>query len=152
MNFETFGKPALQIGALRVWVHGRQFPDAEDAWDGNWLNVSAHYAAHGARVAVSGALLDTVSFANFSKQPKDLHESLAGEAVLESFEPELVARIHGAGRSGRMRLRVEMTPNNLMQGHWFEEELDQPYLPVTIDSCLILLERYPVRQAAERGA
>src|SRR5690348_16008181 len=65
MNFESLGPPALQIGALRIWVHGRQLPEAVDEWDGNWLNVSAHYAAHGAGVAVSGSILDTVSFATF---------------------------------------------------------------------------------------
>ena len=36
----------------------QQFPEAEDEWDGNWLNVSADYAAHGAGVAVSASILD----------------------------------------------------------------------------------------------
>src|SRR5690606_947662 len=133
--------------ALRIWVHDRQFPEAEDEWDGNWLNVSAHYAAHGARVAVSGSILDTVSFAAFEKQLRTLHESLVGAAVLESVEPEFKARIDGGGMSGRMRLRVEITPDHIAQGHWFEEEIDQSYLPSAIAACAALLSRYPVRRA-----
>jgi hypothetical protein len=86
-----------------------------DEWDGNWLNVSAHYAAHGAGVAVSGSILDTLSFAIFEGQLRKLHESLAGQAVLESVEPELKARIDGGGASGRMQLRVDMTPDHLAQ-------------------------------------
>ena len=52
---ESYGEPTFQIGPLRIWVHGRQFPDAIDAWDGNWLNVTAHYVAQGASVVVAGA-------------------------------------------------------------------------------------------------
>jgi hypothetical protein len=132
MNLESYGTPALKIGPLRVWVHGRQFPEATDSWDGNWLRVSAHCAAHGASVAVSGSILDTVSFLKFGKELEDLHTSLSGAATLESVEPEFTARISGADRSGRMTLRVEMTPDLLGQGHWFEQEIDQSYLPEAI--------------------
>ena len=30
------------------WVHGWQFPEAQDLWDGNWLNVTAHCGQSGA--------------------------------------------------------------------------------------------------------
>ena len=148
MNFDAYGPPDLQIGALRLWVHGRQFPEALDELDGNWLNVSAHYAAHGASVAVSGAILDTVSFATFERQLETLHESLAGQAVLASDEPELRAQIDGGGASGRMQLRVDMTPDNVAQGHWFEQEIDQSYLPPALAACAAVLRRYPVRGRA----
>ncbi len=148
----SYGQPALQIGPLRIWVHGRQFPDAMDAWDGNWLNVTAHYVAHGASVVVAGPVLDTVSFASFGKELKTLHQWLSGEAKLESVEPDVMVRIVGGGETGRMQLRVEMTPDNVAQGHWFEQEIDQSYLPAAIAACEAVVERYPVRNGAERGA
>lgn len=151
MNFELYGQPTLQIGPLRIWVHGRQFPDAMDAWDGNWLNVTAHYVAHGASVVVTGPVLDTVSFATFGKELRTLHQSLSGEAKLESVEPDIIVRIVGGGDTGRMQLRVEMTPDNVAQGHWFEHEIDQSYLPAAIAACEAVVGRYPVRNGAERG-
>jgi hypothetical protein len=152
MNFESYGQPALQIGPLRIWVHGRQFPDAMDAWDGNWLNVTVHYVAHGASVVVTGSVLDTVSFATFGKELRRLHQSLTGEAKLESVEPDIMVSIVGGSETGRMQLRVEMTPDHLAQGHWFEEQIDQSYLPAAIAACQAVVERYPVRNGAERGA
>src|SRR5256885_6731459 len=39
---EQLGTPDIKLGGLQVWVHGRQFPDAIDYWDGNWLRITAH--------------------------------------------------------------------------------------------------------------
>jgi hypothetical protein len=61
-NWEAYGPPAIHVGALKIWVHGYQFPESTDAWDGNWLRVTAHCAASGASVVVTGAILDTVTF------------------------------------------------------------------------------------------
>jgi len=36
------GMPDLKLEGLQIWIHGRQFPDAADYWDGNWLRVTAH--------------------------------------------------------------------------------------------------------------
>ena len=122
-----------------------------DACDGNWLNVTAHYVAHGASVVVTGPVLDSVSFATFGRELRTLHQSLSGEAKLESVEPDIIVRIVGGGDTGRMQLRVEMTPENVTQGHWFEHEIDQSYLPAAIAACEAVVGRYPVRNGAERG-
>jgi hypothetical protein len=47
---EPLGAPDLQIAGLRLWVHDRQFPMADDYWDGNWLQVTVHCGAPGASV------------------------------------------------------------------------------------------------------
>ena len=45
MNDEAIarlGKPDLRVAGFQLWVHGREFPDAQDEWDGNWLRLTAH--------------------------------------------------------------------------------------------------------------
>lgn len=152
MNEESLGQPDVEIGPLRIWVHGRQFPDAVDAWDGNWLNVTAHCMARGVSVTVTGPFLDTVSFSRFGDQLQELYRSLAGKAKLESVEPHLVAHVLGSGQTGRMELGVELTPDNVAQGHWFKFEIDQSYLPAVIAACTAVVRRYPVREGEKRGA
>jgi hypothetical protein len=34
-NADNLGPPAIQLAGLSIWVHGRQFPDLHDYWDGN---------------------------------------------------------------------------------------------------------------------
>lgn len=47
---EDFGEPSLSIAGFQLWVHGRQFPEATDFYDGNWLRVTAHCKASAASV------------------------------------------------------------------------------------------------------
>jgi hypothetical protein len=54
---DSLGPPALQVVGFQLWIHGRQFPDAQDCWDGNWLRVTAHCGANGATVWASGAIV-----------------------------------------------------------------------------------------------
>jgi hypothetical protein len=151
MNIESYGLPALQLGPLRIWVHGRQFPEMTDAWDGNWLNVTAHYAGHGGAVVVTGSILDTVSFSVFGTALRKVYATLEGEASLKSVEPNLLVRVSRHGRSGGMVLRVEMTPDHINEGHWFEEAIDQSYLPPAIAACEKVLKEFPVLDPSERG-
>src|SRR5262249_19116286 len=43
-------EPDLKLDGFSLWVLGRQFPGANDHWDGNWLNVRARVEAPGALV------------------------------------------------------------------------------------------------------
>jgi hypothetical protein len=56
-NADSRGPPALKVVGFQIWIHGRQFPDSQDYWDANWLNVTAHCGANGASVWVSGAIV-----------------------------------------------------------------------------------------------
>jgi len=148
----TFGPPAVQLDALRIWVHGYQFPEATDAWDGNWLRVTARCTVVGAKVEATGAILDTVSFLRFQRELVALYDRLEGVATLESHEPELKVEVRGLGATGQMEVRVEMTPDHLNQAHRFTLGVDQSYLPEVIRGCERVLGQYPVRDAAARGA
>src|SRR5688572_10901177 len=107
------GPPDLVLVGFQLWAHGYQFPDLADAWDGNWLRVTAHCGANGASVWVSGALLDTVSLHRFGQGLSSVHATLRGEAVLDSHEPNVVVRVTAANRSGQVRVRVELTPDHM---------------------------------------
>jgi hypothetical protein len=143
-------KPALQLGMLCIWVDGRQFPESQDAWDGNWLNIRVVCDYLGARVVMAGSYLDTVSFWSFGEGLKRVYKNLSGEAVLESVEPLVKASIVALGETGLMELRIEMRPDPVNQRHWFRQELDQSYLPAAINECEEVLRQYPIRDAAGR--
>jgi hypothetical protein len=151
-KLEAYGLPTIRVGALRIWVHGYEFPESTDAWDGNWLRVTAHCAESGASVVVSGAVLDTVSFLNFYRELAAVYESLEGTATLQSLEPELRAEVRAVSPKGAMEVRVEITPDHLNQDHRFLFAVDQSYLPEVLRACKQLLAQYPVRGPAGRGA
>lgn len=148
----ALGPPAIQLDALRIWVHGYQFPEATDAWDGNWLRVTARCVVLGASVEVAGAILDSVSFLRFQRELVAVYERLEGVATLQSHEPELKVEVRVLGATGHIAVGVEITPDHLNQAHRFMFGVDQSYLPEIIRGCEQVLGQYPVRDAAARGA
>lgn len=62
---EHLDPPQMQVGKFGLWVHGCQFPDAQDAWNGNWLNLTARCIGDSGANSVFGPILDTVSLFKF---------------------------------------------------------------------------------------
>jgi hypothetical protein len=152
MALNAFGPPTLELEALRLWIHGYQFPEASDAWDGNWLRVTARCEGPGASVEVTGPILDTVSFLRFQRELVALYDRLVGSATLESHEPELRVEVGSVGTAGQMAVHIEITPDHMSQAHRFDLGIDQSYLPALIRACQQVLGQYPVRDPATRGA
>lgn len=142
---EALGPPSFRFEIFQLWVHGRQFPDAQDRWDANWLNVSAHCGHAGASVWATGAIVDTIGLLRFREELERLHQTLSGEAVLKSHEPNLEVRVSVADRAGHLLVRVEITPDHLGQGHWFEFDVDQSYLPATVAQLKSILVAFPLK-------
>ena len=143
---EALGPAFLKIDGLALWIHGRQFPDANDFYDGNWLNVTAHCAAAGASVWVQGAILMVPDLALWAEQCDALYKSLSDEAVLSSFEPELRVTIRGSDTKGHLSMRVDITPDHMSQSHRFDFQIDQTYLPAVIRDCQAIVAAYPIRE------
>lgn len=141
--------PDLTLAGLQLWVHGYELPDLVDDWDGNWLRVTAHAGGAGASVRVSGAILDTRSFARFREGLAALHAALAGNTRLESHEPHLVVHVAPVDRVGHLGARVEITPELATQRHEFRFDLDQSWLPSLVAQCDAILARFPVRGGAD---
>lgn len=110
---EQLGPPSVSLKAFQLWVHSRQFPEAQDQWDGNWLNVTVHCGQSGASVWASGAILDSIGLVRFRDELKRLHQTLSGEAVLESHEPKIRVRVAASDRAGHLAVRTEITPDHL---------------------------------------
>jgi hypothetical protein len=141
---ENLGTPDIKLDGLQIWIHGRQFPQEEDYWDGNWLNVTAHCGSHGADVWTSGPILHIPDIARWLDSLEWMNKSLSGEADLVSLEPELVVELK-MDSPGKISMRVEITPDHMIQEHNFQFEIDQSYLVGLIENCRKVLAKYPMR-------
>jgi len=142
---EDFGEPSLRVAGFQLWIHGRQFPDSTDYYDGNWLRVTAHCGASGASVWAEGAILMVTEIESFGQQ---CHRLLRGDvsiASLDPIEPELHLAINSTDTIGHLQVHVEITSDHLSQRHVMEFEIDQSYLPHVIGECARIVEEYPVR-------
>jgi hypothetical protein len=137
--------PSIELGGFQIWVHRRQFPDAHDRWDGNWLHVTAQCAQAGAIVAAGGPILDAADLQRFRDELVSLQASRARQAELRGAEPNVRVVVAASDGLGHLRVRVELTPDAQAQGHWFEYAVDQSYLPETINQLDAVLELFPVR-------
>ncbi|WP_315707296.1 MULTISPECIES: hypothetical protein [unclassified Bradyrhizobium] len=140
-------EPDLKLGGFSLWVFGRQFPEATDYWDGNWLNVRARVEAPGAVVEAKGAFVNIPELAGFVEQLEALHATLVGEAGLRCLEPNLEIAIRSGSR-GHMAVKIMLTPDHMTQSHEFNFDLDQSHLGQLLDGCRSVLSRWPVRSKA----
>jgi len=141
---EQLGPPDLKLEGLQIWVHGRQFPDLDDYWDGNWLRVTAHCGGSGASVVASGSFIHLPELVSWRSGVEALLKNLSGEATLACMEPTLSVSLK-AKSLGHIEMEVEITPDNMMQRHWFKFEIDQTYLTPLINQCQWILDEYPIR-------
>jgi hypothetical protein len=141
---KNFGPPAIAVGGLQIWVHGRQFPESEDYWDGNWLRVTAHCGAAEAEVWVSGAIIHLGEVAEWLSGLSVCTTNLAGSAGLKCMAPELHVEMQMKD-AGKLVMTVNITPDNLAQRHQFNFDLDQSYLPNVVGGCREVLGKYPLK-------
>jgi hypothetical protein len=139
------GPSSLKVAGLQLWVHGRQFPEAQDADDGNWLRVTGQCGASGASVRGQGPIRMVTDIERFGRECRSLYDGKRDRAVLEPFEPELRIRLEATDRRGHIRADVEITPDHLTQTHRMQFEIDQSYLPDIIEQCAAIVRAYPVR-------
>ncbi|MFM7150996.1 MAG: hypothetical protein ACKO23_14240, partial [Gemmataceae bacterium] len=72
-NVVSLGPPSIALAGLQLWVHGREFPDSHEPWDGNWLQISVLCEAPGCRVWTSGPLLMDSDLADWLNQCESLY-------------------------------------------------------------------------------
>ncbi|MBM4385593.1 MAG: hypothetical protein FJ091_19765 [Deltaproteobacteria bacterium] len=144
-ELEHLGDPDLEIAGLRVWVHGRQFPDATDYWDGNWLRVTGRCNYPGSSVRVHGSIIHLGELVGLLRGCERLLQTLSGRAELACIEPNLRVELE-AKTGGHIDVAISITPDHMTKKHSFNDAFDQTYLPPIISACKRILERFPVRE------
>lgn len=137
-------QPDLCIGGFELWLYGRQFPETDDYWDGNWVDVQARCTANSAIVQAGGPILHLSELHKLMIECKQIYASLSGEAHLACMEPNLDLKIK-MENTGHCELFVSITPDNLYQAHSFIFDLDQSYLPSFIQNLETILHFYPLK-------
>ncbi len=142
-NPEEPGPPDFAVAGLQVWIWGRQFEDAQDYWDGNWLNVLAHCGSAGADVWASGAILHLSELRHWLDELYQLNEKLSGSAELSCMEPNLRAKLEL--KDGRGELVVRITPDHMTEKHEFAFAVDQSYLRQLTSALERVFQRFPIQ-------
>jgi hypothetical protein len=137
------GDPDLKMNQFKLWIHGRQFPELDDFWDGNWLNVSAYCNESGASVYTNGAIVHLSEIEKWLNLCQDLNQKLSGVAELKFLEPNLVFQIELKKGSGTLEICI--TPDHMNQDHKFTFDIDQSYLSSIILDCKEILKEYPIK-------
>jgi hypothetical protein len=145
-TIEELGEPDLKVGWFQLWVHGRQFPDSSDYWDGNWLYVTAHCGGLGASVFASGAILTVGDLLQWSKACDALAAREVMEAELNPLEPELRVVVLPSDSLGHHEMCVFITPEHLTQKHEFRLAIDQTELGEIARRCRRIASTYPLRR------
>ena len=102
-------------------------------------------ATQGPAYGPQAAILDLVGLVRLRDELERLYKTLWGEAVLESHEPTVKVPVAASDGAGHLNVRAEITQDHLAQGHWFEFEIDQSYLPATVSQLESVLVAFPVR-------
>jgi hypothetical protein len=149
MNPASPSAPAIVLGAdraeqLSVLVTRREFPDASDYWDGNWVYATIRIRA-GAFRGEYEALLRTNELASFKDQLGTLHAALNGSATFETMEHWLRLDIQGDGRGhflAKCEARDQPGIGNTLH---FELTFDQTELPPVLEALSEVVRAFPVK-------
>jgi hypothetical protein len=145
---EQIGPPDLKLGPLAVWVHGRQFEDSQDFWDGNWLRVTVHCGAKGGEVTISGTFVRVTELIAWAKECQGLLDNVSDTAELPTLEPNLTVEMK-LDQLGHVET-VEISPDHLTQEHTFWFEVGLSDLPPLISAINGIAGRFPERGVTER--
>lgn len=138
-------KPDIKLGGFALWIEGREFPDSDDYWDGNWLQVRARCTADSAVVETSGPIIRVPELQKLMDECKQILATYSGEAATDCLEPYLNIKITMQAL-GRCILTVDITPDTLYQEHTFLFDLDQSYLIEFVKSLDRVLCMYELKE------
>lgn len=150
---EEDSSPRLVVGRLSgehlsIRPLRRRFPDAQDYWDGNWLDAEITLRVGAFRGAYE-AQLRTDDFSRFRDALRRLYDELTGDAAFLSLEQWLRLRLVGDGR-GHIAVTCDaMDAAGLGNRLTFNLELDQTELPQMLRDLEAILRDFPVKGSSE---
>ena len=139
-------EPSISIGPLKIWISSRQFPNSQDYWDVNWLNVTALCEGEGSRVKTTGAFIHLGELQKWKEDLQEFQRTLNGSVELPTIEPTL--QIKFAARqsgTGHLDCEIELTGDHMSESHRFLFDIDQSYLPGLISQLSAVLREYPIQ-------
>ena len=145
-ELEELGEPDLVVAGLRLWVHGRQFPQSVDYWDGNWLCVTAYCVYPESTVRAHGTIIHLGEVVCLLQECEHLYQTLQGQATLRCIEPNLGVQLT-AQNGGHIEVQLSITPDHINESHSFTDSIDQTFLPPIIAACRAILDKFPVRES-----
>ena len=143
-RFEVRVGTALE--GISIEVLARQFPEALDWADGNWL-ISPIQISVGRFRADLPATLRVDELAQFRLGLEDIWRTLTGEAMLESMENWLQLTVRCSPRGSlQVTGAAEDLPGSGNTLHFEIRGMDQSFLPDLIAQLLAVEQAYPLRR------
>ena len=142
----------IEIAQLQIEVHGYQFPNADDYYDANWLNVSIRYAGANSKIWLEEPCLLTVELSAFRDQLRQLSDLSVEGAVLRPLEPYIELEVARAGSLGGLSAKVRLKPDLIDEVHELQMGLDLSYLPGIVAQFDRVLSQFPVRLDSQCSA
>jgi hypothetical protein len=143
---------SIAFGPLRIWIYGRQFPDARDYWDGNWLNAAAECVGDSSVVKIRGNFIHLGELERWKQHLEKFQRSLSGRVELPTIEPNLKLEFEG-GRpgTGHFECKLSIASDHISERHEYRFASDQSYLPKLIVQLASVLREYPLREPKAGG-
>ncbi len=136
-------KPSLKILGFQMWVHGREFPDSQDYWDGNWLNVTVHCGRLNSDVWFTGSIVHLSELNRLKEDIEKLCITFKGVIILDTMEPYLRIEFETTSKEN-IAMKVTFTPDHMYEDHHYLFELDENQLRSCGEQLRNILVDYPI--------
>ncbi len=138
----------FSLAGFRMIILGRQFPDLNDFWDGNWLVVSCECHATGSSIQAAGPFVHLSGIVELLDKLENLQSMNCSSANVNFIEPNLGMEFE-VDSLGQMKFCVRLTSDYERQDHRVTYELDQSYLATAISQCKNILLNYPIKDSGK---
>lgn len=121
----------------------REYPEAEDSDDGNWVYATIEIAA-GAFRGTFEAMLRAEEFVRFRDELRPLYERLSGKATFDTMEGWLRIDVQGDGKGHFHAACEAIDQPGLGNPLTFKIDFDQTELPAIVQGLDAICEAVPV--------
>jgi len=129
---------------LKVQAYMHSHPDANDYWDGNWIDTVIEILVGGFRASF-GACLRSEDFVHLYQGLEQLYSSLHSNYKFETMEEQLTLFISGDGR-GHFEIKgIAIDKAGDGNELRFILSIDQTFIPDILSEIKEIIEQFPVK-------
>ena len=137
------GEPNIDFKGLRIWVHGRQFPETTgEYWNDNWLRVTIHYHSDNSDFFLkneSAVHLGDLNHLRFECMA--LKEGKKESADIEFTEPYLHFKFDFKPKGAELRLMLQIPA---VERHDYTIAVSKNDLELILTQVENIFVRYPL--------